>query len=55
MDDVHRSLGAFCPWDVLSLLTVVLVLIQQLASDINKSRRTFNKCSVLPTMAKRTL
>lgn len=54
MDDVHRSLGAFCSWDVLSLLTVVLVLIQQLASDINKSRRAFNKCSVLPKVAKLT-
>ena len=52
MDDVHRTLGTFCSLDALSLLTVILVLIQQLASDMNKSRRAFNKFSVLPTVAK---
>jgi hypothetical protein len=42
MDDVHKILGKFCLCDALSPLTVVPVLIQQLASDINKSRRVFN-------------
>ena len=44
MDDVHRTLGMFHSLDALSLLTAVPVLIQQLASDINKSRRVFNCC-----------
>jgi hypothetical protein len=44
MDDVHRTLGMFSSYDAFSLLIVVSVLIQQLASDINKSRRTFDYC-----------
>jgi hypothetical protein len=41
MDDVHRTLGMYCSKDALSALTVVPVLIQQLASDMNKSRRAY--------------
>jgi hypothetical protein len=39
MDDVYQTLGMFCLWDAVLLLTAVSVLIQQLASDINKARR----------------
>jgi hypothetical protein len=42
MDDVHKTLGMYCSQVALSLLTAVLVLIQQLARDINKSRRAYN-------------
>ena len=45
MDDVHRTLGTSCSWDALYLLTALPVLIQKVASDINKSRRAFNNCS----------
>jgi hypothetical protein len=42
MDDVHRTLGTFYSYNALSILIVVPVLIQRLASDMNKSRRAFN-------------
>ena len=45
MDDVHRTLGMLYSYNVLSILIVVPVLIQQLASDMNKSRRAFDYCS----------
>ena len=44
MDDIRRTLGMLCSYDALWLLIVVPVLIQQLASDTNKSRRAFNYC-----------
>jgi hypothetical protein len=44
MDGVHRTLGTFYSWDASSRLTVVLVDIQQLLGDINKSRRAFKCC-----------
>ena len=37
MDDVHQTLGMFGPYDALPRLTALPVLMQQLASDINKS------------------
>ena len=44
-DDVHRTLGMSCSRDAPSLLIAVpVVLIQQLASDVNKSRRAFDHC-----------
>lgn len=46
MDDVHKILGKFCLCDALSPLTVVPVLIQQLASDINKSKRAYYFCAI---------
>ncbi|KAH9966535.1 hypothetical protein BC827DRAFT_1381797, partial [Russula dissimulans] len=39
MDDIHRTLGVFVYLSTRSLLTVVAVLTQQIASNINKSRR----------------
>jgi hypothetical protein len=42
MDGIHQTLGMFCLYNVISPLTAVPVLVQQLASDINKSRRAFN-------------
>jgi len=42
VDDSRRTLGVFVSLRTPSLLTVVAVLMQQIASDINKLRRVFN-------------
>jgi len=42
MDDIRRILGMFVTLSTLSLLTVVAVDMQQVASNMNKSRRVFN-------------
>ena len=42
MDDIRRTLGVFVAPSTLSLLTVVAVDMQQVASNTNKSRRVFN-------------
>jgi len=42
MDDIRRALGVFVSLSTLSLLTIVAVDMQQVASDTNKSRRVFN-------------
>jgi len=42
MDDIRRALSVFVSLSMLSLLTVVAVDMQQLASDVNKSRRVFD-------------
>ena len=47
MDDVRRALGVFVSLSTLSLLTVLAVDMQQVASNINKSRRVFNPDSRL--------
>jgi len=47
MNDIHRTLGAFVALNTLSLLTVVAVDMQQVASSLNKSRRMFNPGSRL--------
>jgi len=47
MDDIRRTLGAFVSLSTLSLLTVVAVDMQQVASEMYKSRRVFNPDSRL--------
>jgi len=42
MDDIRRTLGMFVALSTLSLLTVVAVDMQQVASNVNKLRRVFN-------------
>jgi len=42
MDDIRRTLGVFVALTVLSLLTVVAVGMQQVASNMNKFRRVFS-------------
>jgi len=42
MDDVRRTLGAFFALNTLSLLTVVAVHMQQVASNMNKLTRAFD-------------
>jgi len=42
MDDIHHTLGAFVALNTLSLLTVVAVDMQNVASNMNKLRRMFN-------------
>jgi len=42
MDDIRRTLGVFFALSTLSLLTVVAVDMQQVSSNMNKSRRVFN-------------
>ncbi len=54
MDDIHQTLGMLCLQDSLLLLTDVPVFIQQLAWDINKSRR-MSITPVLPMMAQTSL
>ena len=44
IDDVHRILGMLYSWVTLSRLTGMIVPVQQLESDISKSRRTSNYC-----------
>jgi hypothetical protein len=55
MDDVRRALGVFVSLSTLSLLIVVAVDIQQVASNMNKLRRVFNPdlrlSSVMANMA----
>ena len=41
-DDIHQTLGMLGPFDGITELTIILVLMQQIASDINKSKRRFN-------------
>src|SRR5712671_174140 len=41
MDDIRRTLGMFVALSTLSLLTVVAVDMQQVASEMYKSRRVF--------------
>ena len=41
MDDIRRTLGMFVTLSTLSLLTVVAVDMQQVASNMNKLRRAF--------------
>jgi hypothetical protein len=47
MDDIRRTLGAFVSLNTLSLLTVVAVDMQQVASNMNRLRRVFNPDSRL--------
>ena len=47
MDDIHRTLGVFVALNTLSLLTVVAVDMQNVASNMNKLRRMFNPDSRL--------
>jgi hypothetical protein len=47
MDDVRRTLGMFVSLSMPSLLTVVAVDMQKVASDMNKFRRVFNPDSRL--------
>jgi len=47
MDDIRRTLGVFVSLSTLSLLTVVAVDMQQVASEMHKSRRVFNPDSRL--------
>jgi len=47
MDDIHHTLGAFVALNTLSLLTVVAVDMQNVASNMNKLRRMFNPDSRL--------
>ena len=47
MDDIHGALGVFVTLSTLSLLTVVAVEMQQVANNMNKSRRVFNPDSRL--------
>jgi len=42
IDHILRTLGVFVSSSTLSLLTVVAVDMQQVASNMNKSRRVFN-------------
>jgi hypothetical protein len=42
MDDVRRTLGMFVCSSMPSLLTVVPVDMQKVASDMNKFRRAFS-------------
>jgi len=42
MDDIRRTLGVFVSPRTLSLLTIVAVEMQQVASNVNKFRRVFN-------------
>jgi len=42
MDDIHRTLGVFVALNTLSLLTVLAVDMQNVASSMNKLRRVFN-------------
>jgi len=50
MDDIHRTLGVFVALSTLSLLTLVAVDMQQVASNMNKLRRVFNLDSRLSSM-----
>jgi len=47
MDDIHRTLGVFFALNTLSLLTVVAVDMQNVASNMNKLRRMFHPDSRL--------
>ena len=47
MDDIRRTLGVFVSLSTSSVLTVVAVDMQQVASTMNKSRRVFNPDSRL--------
>jgi len=47
MDDIRCTLGVFVSLSTLSLLTVVAVEMQQVANNMNKSRRVFNPDSRL--------
>ena len=57
IDDVHRTLGMYHPRVALSQLTKMPVLIQQLANDMNKSRRASKTLVALvpPMIAKTSL
>jgi len=47
MDDVRRALGVFVALSTLPLLTVLAVDMQQVASNVNKSKRVFHPDSPL--------
>jgi len=47
MDDIHGALGVFVTLSTISLLTVVAVGMQQVASNVNKLIRMFNPDSRL--------
>jgi len=50
MDDIRRTLGVFVSLSTSSVLTVVAVDMQQVASTMNKSRRVFNPDSRLSSV-----